>query len=803
MKYFIGLLTVATGLWAGAEEVSFNADIRPIFSKHCMTCHGPDAGLDEHGKSKRKGELRLDRAEGPEGAYRVLDGVQAIKPGDLKGSELWRRITTDDADDRMPPVKAHVDPLTSAEKETLRKWIVEGAKYEEFWSFVPARERELPGVKNKKWSARPIDQFTLAKMEEKGLVPNARADKRTLIRRVSFDLTGLPPSLEEIEEFLADHSEDAYERLVSRLMEKPQYGEHMAKYWLDLVRFADTNGMHHDHYRDMTPYRDWVIRSFNENLGYDEFVKYQVAGDLYPEPSTEQLIGSGFNRLHLIIDVGTALPEESFTKNVIDRVSAVGTAFMGMTLGCAVCHDHKFDPLTQKEFFQLYAFFNNFDGEPETGRRSGSDFKRGLQAPYIMVPTAEEKEKLAALDVGLEGLEGELKALQAAEARDEGAIKAKEGELKKAQEARGKFEETLRGAMVMKERTEVRPAHVLVRGAYDQPGEEVQRDTPAFLPPLKAEEGTRDRMDLAEWLVAPENPLTARVEVNRIWQQFFGVGLVKTAEDFGVQGQWPSHPKLLDYLTTEFVASRWDVKALVRMIVLSETYQQSSVAPRERFVTDPENRMLARGSRFRLDSEMIRDQVLAVSGLLNLEMYGFSVKPPQPAGLWKAVAMPSSYPREYVADAGGKIHRRSIYTFWKRGMPPPQMSIFDAPTREACIARRERTNTPLQALVLMNEDQYFGAAKKFAENLFEVPELNEDQRLARAYETVTSQEPSELTVGKLREGLKGFRGYYSSNPDLAKAVAGEEGDEVSRAERAAWTMLVHSLLNLDVVKTHE
>ncbi len=683
--------------------------------------------------------------------------------------------------------------------------------------------------------------------------PSPRASQRTLIRRVTLDLTGLPPTLEQIDAFLEDRSDDAYEKLVDRLLATPAYGEHMARYWLDLVRFADTNGLHHDHYREMTPYRDWVIRSFADNLPMDDFITYQLAGDLFEEPTVDQMIASGFNRLHLIIDRGTALPEESFFRNVVDQVSAVGTAFMGLTMQCAVCHDHKYDPITQKDFYQLSAFFNNLDGEPETGGRGSIDFKRGLQPPYINLPSSQQQDQLRRLDSEIAKLELSVKDLQAKEkAAQQRAAKeapsqtageesdgkkqriarkqadeqqadeeydpelAKEldaltSKLKDRKEARDALMLAIPATLVMKERSEVRPAYIMTRGAYDQPGDEVTRNVPGFLPPMKKEGELRSRMDLAEWFVDPSNPLTARVAVNRFWQQLFGVGLVKTSEDFGAQGDSPSHPELLDYLAIRFIKSGWDVKAMVRSIVLSQTYQQSSTAKREQYLSDPDNRLLARGSRFRLDAEVVRDQLLSVTGLLNTTLYGKSVKPPQPEGLWKIVAMPSSYPNVFQADTGDKIYRRSLYTFWKRGLPPPQMTIFDAPTRESCIARRERTNTPLQALLLMNEEQHFAAAMHYAGVLISLSELTEDERIVMAYETITSQLPGEETIGQLRTARQDFLDLYRNDPAATEAMVSASVDPGvaalsntdEQAELASWTMLAHSLLNLDITKTRE
>ncbi|MGB7326032.1 MAG: PSD1 and planctomycete cytochrome C domain-containing protein [Rubripirellula sp.] len=772
-----------------AEEpaFSFSDDVRPILSNHCFACHGPD-------ENHREAGVRLD------------------VPDEVDLDEVIARIESDDPDVMMPPPEMN-KPLSPAQIKTLSGWVESGAPYQQHWSFVPLTRPVVPPLASRAlppesptgdWDSSAIDRFVLARIAKKNKVASPPADRRSLIRRLSFDLTGLPPTIEDIDTFLADESEDAYANLVDRLMASPQYGEHMARYWLDLVRFADTNGLHHDHYREMTPYRDWVIRAFNENLRFDDFAKFQIAGDLYPDPTTEQLIASGFNRLHLIIDVGTALPEESFFRNVVDQVTAVGTAFMGLTVQCAVCHDHKYDPITQRDFYQLYAFYNNFDGEPETGHRGTLDFKRGLQSPYLNLPTDEQAAELQRLDEMIAELEKQ-KPLEKQEPTD-----AKK-ELEDAKRDRDALTLQIPATLVMKERQEVRPAHILIRGAYDQPGDEVVRATPGFLPPMKPTDGPPTRMDLADWLVDPGNPLMSRVTVNRFWQQFLGVGLVKTAEDFGAQGQPPSHPELLDHLATEFLDSNWNVKSLVRSIVMSATYRQTSVGSPESFRDDPQNRLLTRGSRFRLDAEVIRDQLLRVSGLLNLEMNGKSVKVPQPAGLWKTVAMPSSYPSTFVADEGDNIYRRSIYTFWKRGMPPPQMTIFDAPSRESCIARRERTNTPLQALLLMNETQYFSAAMKLAYSLQNETDLSVTDQISLAYESTTSLPPDDAVLEVLAEAHAQFHASYVADPDSAEAmITGSEIAEVqavkdpaAQADLAAMAMIVHSIFNLDRVKTHE
>lgn len=802
---------------AAEKPVSFSRDIRPVLSQKCFHCHGPDEG-------DRQAELRLDVSNGEDGAYRTSYDVQAIRPGDLENSEVWNRITSEDEYEVMPPPDAHLEAITEEERELIRQWILDGAVYERFWAFVPPKEIEPQIAPDNAWSDQSIDRYALARLEQEGLAPSVESDLRTLIRRVTLNLTGLPPTVEEIREFVTDTRANAYERLVDRLIATPQYGEHMARYWLDLVRFADTNGRHHDHYREMTPYRDWVIRSFNDNLPFDDFTRYQIAGDLLegPDgqgPTNDQLIASGFNRLHLIIDVGTALPEESFFNNVVDRVSAVGTVFMGLTLQCASCHDHKYDPIKQRDFYQLYAFFNNFDGQPETGRRRSEDFVRGLQPPYLELPTAEQTARLDELEQQIADAKSIVNRLESEEAQQASSgrrqVSIKKGEdsrlaeakanLADLQEVQRQLRRQVPATLIMKERSQPRPAHLMLRGAYDNPGDLVERNTPGFLPPMKEADGPHSRHDLAEWLVDPSNPLTARVTVNRVWQQFFGVGLVKTAEDFGAQGEWPSHPKLLDYLSVRFVESGWDVKSLVRSIVLSKTYRQASRAPRKHFLEDPENRLLARGSRFRLDAEVIRDQLLSVSGMLNREMYGLSVKFPQPKGLWETVTMPTSYPATFHPDEGDAIYRRSLYSFWKRGLPPPQMTIFDAPNRDSCIARRERTNTPLQALLLMNEELHMDAAKQYARLLCDEGAASPGERLAEAYEAITAQVPNSETTSKLVSAWKTFQATYAADPAAADKLlaAGAPSASVSEADLAAYTMLVHSLFNLDITKTHE
>ena len=810
LKRILLTFIVALGrLVTAAEPVDFNRDIRPLLSDRCFGCHGPST-------EDRQADLRLDMMDEAEGPFVDRGGYRALIPQDLEGSGVWQRISTTDNDMLMPPPDSHQKPLSLAEKDLIKRWILQGARYDKFWAFIPPRSQSLPSTTDATWSRNRLDPFVLTQIERNGLRPQSEADRRTLIRRTSFDLIGLPPTLAELHRFLADGSETAYERAVDRLLASPHFGEHLTKYWLDLVRFADTSGLHHDHYREMTPYRDWIIRSFNENMPYDQFVTYQLAGDLYENATIDQQVASGFHRLHLVIDAGTALPEESFHRNVIDRVTSFGTAMLGLTLQCANCHDHKYDPLKQTDFYQLYAFFNNIESAPET---PGS----AIHAPMLQFSTAKQRTDLAQIQHQLDSAKAQLKNLEvklnelkanipADQQENSKEIASLTSEIETALQrisertaVHEELNEIVPVTLVMKERPTVRPTHVRVRGNYDQLGPLVERNTPSFLPPLTFEGPVPSRLDLARWVTAPGNPLVARVTVNRFWQQCFGVGIVKTSEDFGAQGEWPSHPQLLDDLASEFLRTKWNVKQLLRTLVMSATYRQTSHADPLAYSADPENRLLARGTRFRLDSEMIRDQVLLVSRQLVTTMLGKSVKPPQPAGLWKSVSMPSSNTREFTADTGENIFRRSVYTFWKRGMPPPQMTILDAPTRESCIARRERTNTPLQALLMMNEEQYFSAAQQIAGHLIANPTSSERQRITHAFETMTSQIPDEEELAAISMGLATLKTVYEKDRAALQQLTSnwELLDDHQRVELAAYTIMVNTLLNLDITKTRE
>lgn len=1141
--------------------VDFALDVRRILSDRCFACHGPDEG-------QRQADLRLDTAEGL---------ASVVEPSDLEASELIARIDSDDPDTLMPPPEFH-KPLTEREKKLLRSWVQSGAEIQQHWSFVPPIRPEIPTT-SPYIGGTPIDFFINRAAAEVGLQVNPIADKRTLLRRVCLDLTGLPPTRHQLEEFLADDSPEAYERLVDRLLQSPHFGQHVGRHWLDLVRYADTHGLHLDNYREMWPYRDWVINALNDNMPFDQFVTHQLAGDLVADSGDPEKIASGFNRLNVTTNEGGSIYDEVFVRNCVDRTDAFGTIFMGLTTGCAVCHDHKFDPVTQRDYYSLLAFFNSLDG-------SAMDQNVKDHAPVIRVPSEQQQQEIADLQDSLAQLrsemEGPLPSIDAAQiqweqsivsgnssdvyvipldeatseagatlnVRDDGTLEVvdKVGDkdtltivaplpsgtqwqtlilealtdsddqrvglsengnvvlseivvettdamsegtwlqapithayadveqsngpfavsyaidgkvnpnegwaaagheqtggrtawfmvpslLADAEEAKiriqlkfqsvfarhqfrrirlslsnspptvpdskiitlgpihaaGPFEvesanpgygrkfasqqsefkadeefkhsdrtyrwqqrddvhqvevcdlpvvndratvvvlhqgiesptatkatmligsddghvvylngkqvgilrgpraldplkqeyeldlkqghndlyikvvnhegpsqltfafrspaidvpdqlaqllsvpsdqrtaddseairtyyrkvyclhpdwlalidqekgtqkaiEDLQNAipttLVWKELATPRKAHILKRGQYDQPGEEVQRDTPPFLPPFP-EDAPRNRLGLAQWLMHPDHPLTARVAVNRFWQQIFGQGLVKTSEDFGSQGEPPSHPALLDWMAVDFRESGWNVKRLLKMMVMSDAYRRSAQVTEAMKQIDPNNRLLARGPRHRLDAEVLRDQALALSGLLIDRLGGPSVKPPQPDGLWAAVGYSGSNTVRFTGDTGEKIYRRSVYTFWKRTAPPPQMSTFDAPSRESCTARRERTNTPLQALLLMNEQQYVEASRHLAERaLSETKASSIDDRVDWIFETVTMRLPLDDERDELRSLIEDLTAYFNEHPELATELIG-----TSEAEKAAWTILASTLLNLDEV----
>jgi hypothetical protein len=1064
-KCIVSWTSVALALFSvlhamGAEPVKgidYNRQIRAILSDKCYKCHGPDA-------AERQAGFRLDERASATGP--AESGETPIVPGKPEASELVKRITADDESIRMPPADSP-KKLTPEEIELLKKWIAEGADYQQHWAFVPPQRPALPPAGDSGWARQPIDLFIQARLAAEGLKPAADADRATLVRRATQDLTGLPPTIEAVDGFIDDTSPDAYERLVDRLQNSPAYGERMALDWLDAARYADTHGYHIDSGRDMTRWREYVIQSFNQNLPYDRFTVEQIAGDLLPKTGDERedlrrLIASGFQRNNMINFEGGAIPQEYLNAYIVDRVNTLGTVFLGLTVACSQCHDHKYDPIQQKDFYQLYAFFNTI---PE----NGLDGSKGNAVPLIKAPRESDRQHLSRLNDQIAALEkqvsGPLPEVDAAQAKwepaalaeskadwtipvpaeliskggatlkrlDDGSLlasgtnpdketyevtlpleagkvtavrlealphdsfpvkgpgrsengnavltdvklelmaadgsrsaltikSAEAGHSQKglpvanaidadlasgwgiypqvgqphaamlvlqspaeveepaklkvtldfqspyahhqfgrirlgissqtAPQLAGKFpaeiavllempaerrneeqraalkkfyresispqvkqfSERLTGlrkerdgldaaiptVMVMQEMDKPRKTFVLMRGAYDKPGEPVMANVPGFLPPLP-EGAPRNRLSLAEWLTSAEHPLMARVTVNRYWQLMFGVGLVKTAEDFGSQGELPSHPALLDWLAVEFVgkfkvqgskfkveapestatkniehgtlnfepSAGWDVKRLIRRLVTSAAYRQSSAVTPALVARDPENRLVARGPRFRLPAEFIRDQALAAAGLLHREIGGSSVSPYQPAGLWEELMSREDgknwTAQSYEQDHGKDIYRRTMYTFWKRTCPPPTLTTFDAPDRETCTVRRARTNTPLQALVLMNDPTYVEASRKFAERILRDGGSTLDARLTFAFRTVLARQPREQELAILKQVYDKQKARFAAAPDAAAKLltVGESprDESLDQAELAAWTIVASTLLNLDEAVT--
>ncbi len=998
---FTGIIVHPLGANA-AELVDFNRDVRPILSENCFACHGAD-------KNNLKGKRRLDSFER---ATAEQNEIRAIIPGDPDNSDLWVRVISSDEEELMPPRDSHKS-LSAAQKETLKRWIAEGAHYQPHWAYV-APSRPAPSVVTAvNWPRNDIDRFVLANLEKKKLVPAPEADRATLLRRVSLDLTGLPPTPAEIAAFLQDTSEGAYERVVDRLLRSPHYGERMAVDWLDAARYADTNGYQIDRDREIWAWRDWVINAFNENKRFDQFTVEQLAGDLLPQPTLNQRIATGFNRNHMINEEGGIIPEEFLAEYASDRLETTATVWLGQTFNCTRCHDHKFDPLTQKDYYSLKAFFHNV---PELGKSIRQNDFRFNSPPHVTLPSAEIDTKLSALRdqqktkksqlaqlrssedvefirwldrVAKERVEwtklkptsayaedqkpevegstqsvifeylnntrmdttvrtiaprGKITALRVTcEATDiagtfnltELGLKLKQGAaepvellIRPADEGeslgreaaelvhdgsqetrvplvaspqhprslvfefkepldltagsaelifvvgsygatsptRWRFEATTSAApllipsslthaaanpqetgareslnarfalqqpagrmledeltklhrqivaterdysttLVMEEMGKPRDTFILIRGEYDKPGEKVTANTPAVLPPLSANL-PRNRLGLARWLVDPANPLTARVTVNRYWQSVFGVGLVKTSEDFGSQGEPPLNPELLDWLATEFTRSGWDVKAMMRLMVTSATYRQASRVTPQLLERDPENRLLARGARFRLTGEFVRDQALAVSGLLVPKVGGPSVRPYHPPGLYEGVAPTSEDTvKTYVQGRGDDLHRRSLYTYWKRSVPHPVMLAFDVPFREVCTVKRSRTNTPAQALNLMNDPTYVEAARFIAQRMLREGGSSTDERLIFAHRLVLAREPDEARLAVLRRALA--RALKDFTGDSAAAAAFIRfGDTPSDAgfppaELAAYTALAGTLLCMDETVTKQ
>ena len=681
------------------ENISYNFHIRPILSDNCYACHGPDA-------NKREAGLRLDIAES---AYKALEdnpAAHALMPGQPESSEAYVRISSMDKEQLMPPPESDLK-LTAREIKLIEKWIRQGATYEPHWAFVAPEDQALPEVDHKKWVKNEIDYFIVDKLEQQGVAPNEEADKERLLKRVSFDLTGLPPSLEMMDSFLSDSSATAYENLVDELLQSSAYGERMAVHWMDVARYADSYGYQMDNYRSQWPWRDWVIHAFNQNMPYDTFITWQLAGDLMPHATKEQLLATGFNRNHKITEEGAVDEEEYRVTYVTDRTNTVSKAMMGVTMECANCHDHKYDPFSQKEYFQLFAFFNNVDERRAT--YTAIDPTVGTPQAYAKKPLMEITDE----DVA------ELLTF-----------------INKPDTSKNKLI-----VSVMGELDTVRSTYVLERGAFDAYGEEVQPGTPESILPFN-NSYPKNRLGLAQWLFDKQNPLTARVFANRIWQVFFGQGLVKTAGDFGMQGKLPSHPELLDWLAVDFMKHGWDMKRLVKQLVTSATYRQSAVVTPEQRKADPDNVLLARAPRYHLQAEFIRDLVLSSSGLLVNTIGGPSVKPYQPNGLWEAATAGGSNLATYEQDHGDNLYRRGLYSFIKRTVPPPSMLIFDASNRDQCELGRSTTNTPLQALVMMNNPTILEASRVLAADLLKEDSQAQD-KIIKAFRLIVCRKPDE------------------------------------------------------------
>jgi uncharacterized protein DUF1553/uncharacterized protein DUF1549/cytochrome c len=763
---FWGLFFTLGGHSARAgNPIDFNREIRPILSEYCYACHGPDA-------KARKADLRLDRKED---ALRDRSGYAVIVPGKVEKSELFERIASDDPDQVMPPPNFKKRP-SAKQIEHLRQWVAEGAKWDGHWSYSLPASITPPAVRDRRWPRNLIDQFVLARLESEGLRPSPEADRATLIRRVSLDLIGLPPTPEEVEAFVNDQIPGAYERLVDRLMASPHYGERQARPWLDQARYADTNGYEKDGGRSIWAYRDWVIKAFNRDPPFDQSTIEQIAGDLLPNATVDQRIATGFHRNTIINTEGGIDDEEFRVAAVVDRVNTTLQVWMGSTLACAQCHDHKYDPFTQKEYFQLFAFFNN------TADRGGST------APELAVPTPAQ----AAIRAELTRLQAQLiEATKAGKSLQSKMIADRITALKKQ-------ESSIHPAttMVMEELSKPRTTHVLIRGSHNVKGEPVAPGVPSVLHPLPADQPP-NRLGMARWLVDPHNPLVGRVIMNRAWAQLFGRGIVETSEDFGVQGEPASHPELLAWLAKELVRQSWSLKAMHRLVVTSATYRQTSKLTPDRLERDPYNRWFSRGPRFRMEAEMVRDQALAVSGLLKRTIGGPSVYPYQPDGIWFA---PYSSDR-WTESRDGNQYRRGLYTYWRRSAPYPSFMMFDAPSREFSCERRSRTNTPLQALATLNDPAFVQPAIALAGRVLAQSRGTAEKQAVYAFRLVLARNPSPVELSHLVELFRENLEHYRGDRPAAIAVTMTGPSSPDPAELAAWTVVANVLLNLDETVT--
>ena len=829
-RLLIGLIAIQAmhaSARAQTGSIDFRRDILPILSENCFHCHGPDA-------KTREADLRLDTRDGILG--KRDDQAAVVVAGKPNASTLLQRMTSPDPDERMPPADSN-RKLTAQQIALFKNWIEQGANWAGHWAYERPVHHELPKVKHKGWLKNGIDAFILSRLEREGLSPSAEADKVTLIRRVTLDLTGLPPTPEEVDAFFADQSAGAYEKLVDRLLKSTRYGERMVWDWLDAARYADSNGYQGDPERTMWPWRDWVISAMNSNLPFDQFTIEQLAGDLLPNATLAQKIATGFNRNHMHNGEGGRIPEETRVENVIDRVETTATVWLGVTMTCARCHDHKYDPITQQDYYSLYDFFNNTSekGNGRSGQNAPAitftpeaDKKRLADlAPQIVkltVPVVEAEKQLQSKPVAApkpgqnavfvsKEVIAALKVPPANRNKDRHqkiydhfkSTDAKYAALLKplldAVAKRESINRSLPRVMVMDTLAKPRETFILEKGAYNKPLGKVSANVPASLIPLPAN-AVRNRLSLAQWMVSKDNPLPARVTVNKYWQLFFGTGLVTTPEDFGSQGKPPTHPKLLDWLSTEFQNSGWDVKRLHKLIVMSATYRQSSKVTPELIQRDPTNSLLARGPRFRMPSWMLRDQALFVSGLLVEKVGGPSVKPYQPTGVWAEATFGK---KKYVQDRGEKLYRRSVYTFWRRIVGPT--IFFDVANRQVCSVKVARTNTPLHALATLNDVTYVEASRALAQRVMLETGKSAQQKIERAFRLVTSRKPTAVETKILRSRLKTLKTQFAADTaaatELLKAGESPRDEKLNPIEHAAFTTLCSLILNLDETLTKQ
>lgn len=733
------------------ETVSYNFHIRPILSDKCFKCHGPDG-------NKRQAGLRLDIADSAFRPLKETKGAYAIVPGKPEESELIRRISSQDPDYLMPTPDSHLGALNAYEIELFRKWIKQGAKYESHWAFIPPVKAPLPKLRNNDWARNEIDHFIAEKLQEQGLEPNEEADRERLLKRISLDLTGLPPSIAAMDQFMADKSADTYEKMVDALLQQPQYGEKMAVLWLDIARYADSYGYQDDNIRTQWPWRDWVVHAFNRNLPYDQFLTWQIAGDMLPDADKEKILATGFFRNHKYTEEGGVIPEEYRIEYLVDKTKTYSKGILGVTIECAQCHDHKYDPFSQKDYYSLLAFFNN---TKEVGYEGDVMVSKPAKAPVLAITPDDRKNILSFLNY-----------------RDTAKLTVS----------------------VMGELDTLRKTYILDRGLYDQPRDEVHAAAVPAIMPFDTLLFQRNRKGLADWTVHRKNPLTARVFVNLLWQEFFGRGLVKTSGDFGMQGELPSHPALLDWLAVDFMENGWDIKRLVKQIVMSATYRQSAKASAAQLKKDPENIYLSRSPRVRLKAEFIRDLYLASSGLLVKTIGGPSVKPYQPKGLWEAATSGRGELAIYKQDHGDALYRRGMYTFIKLTVPPPHMILFDASNRDQCEVKRLNTNTPLQALVMMNDPAVLEASRVLAQQLL-AEQSSIAGKIIKAFRLIICRRPSEaeekILEDYFNEQLELFR---SKTLDAGKTLRVGEyplNNQLDAYQTAALMKAINTMYNME------